>query len=128
MRFILKTACLSFLCLFFTVNIYAQTTKKTLQTIYPDKTIRTVKILSNTDSNIVNTWSGDFILIHVEVKTKGINLDSVNDYKAEYEQHRNTVIINLNQDLPAVFADGAKTPIVVEYEIFIPEGIQYDVK
>jgi len=128
MRFMLKTAFVSFLCLLFTVNIYAQTTKKTLQTIYPDKTIRTVKILSNTDSSIVKTWSGDFILIHVEVKAKGIKLDSVNDYKAEYEQQYNTIIINLNQDLPAVFAGGTKTPIAVKYEIFIPEGIQYDLK
>jgi len=107
--------------LYFSVNIYGQTTKKILQTFTPDKTTKTVKISSSIDSSTIDKWSGDFILVYVEVKAKGMG--PVNDYKAEYEQAGNMLTINLNPNLPEVFASGRTAPTTVEYEIFIPEKL-----
>lgn len=121
MKFILKSAYLFFVCLFFTVNIYAQTTKKILQTFAPAQTVQAVKISSSVDSSTVDKWAGDFILIYVEIKAKGMG--AVNSYKAEYRQQGNTVIINLNPNLPQVIASGKPAPTIVEYEIFVPETL-----
>ena len=122
MRLILKTAYASLLCLFFSTNIYAQTTKEILQTLTPDETIQTVRILSNVDSSTVDGWNGDFILIYIKAQAKGIG-SSVNNCKAKYEQQENTLIINLNPNLPEIFASGQTTPVTVKYEIFIPETL-----
>jgi len=111
---------LSFLCLFFVASVYGQTTKKILQTFTPDETIKSVKISSDVDSKIIK-WSGDFVLIYVKIKAKRIS--SVNNCKAKYEQDNSILTINLNPNLPEVFAAGQTTPTTVEYEIFVPETL-----
>lgn len=122
MKFILKTTYLSFLCLFFAANINAQTTKEMLQTLTPDETVKTIKISSSIDSDtIVDTWSGDFILIYIKIKAKKIS--SVKNCRAKYEEEGNTLTINLNPNLPEVFALGETAPATVKYEIFIPEEL-----
>ncbi len=122
MRLILRTACLSFLCLFFFVNIYGQTTKKTFQTFYPDKTTQFIKIVSGGDSvQTITTWSGDFIWIGVEAE--GINIDSVNDYKAKCNEQDEIVIIELNRGKPSIIIKGEEIRVDVTYQIFIPEGL-----
>jgi len=124
MRFILKTACLFFLCLFSTVNVYAQTTKKTLQTFCPDKTVQIAEILTKGDTQyIANTWSGDFIMIHVEVEAEGIDLASINDYKAKCEQKADVVTIKLDKGKIQYFKDGKAVRINVKYEVFVPEAL-----
>ena len=121
MRLILRTACLSFLCLFFFVNIYAQTTKKTFQTFCPDGTTQFIKIVSEKDTgHIVTTWSGDFIWIDVEVE--GI-IDSVNDYKAKCDKQDEVVILKLNPGEPLILRKGKEIRVDVKYQIFIPEGL-----
>ncbi len=121
MRFILKTACVCSWFLFFIANVQAQTTKKIMQTFTPEKTVQSVKILSSVDSSIINTWLGDFILIYVEVKAKGMGAES--SYKAEYRQEGSTAIINLNPNLPQVIVSGEPALTIVEYQIFIPDNI-----
>lgn len=122
MRLILRTVCLSFLCLFFFVNIYAQTTKKTFQTFYPDETTQFIKIVSGGDSvQTITTWSGDFIWIGVEAE--GINIDSVNDYKAKCNEQDEIVIIELNRGKPSILIKGKEIRVDVKYQIFIPEGL-----
>ena len=121
MRLILRTACLSFLCLFFFVNIYAQTTKKTFQTFCPGGTTQ-LKIVSKKDTGYnVTTWAGDFIWIDVEAE--GINIDSVNDYKAKCDKQDEIVTIELNRGEPLHFKDGKEIRVDVTYQIFIPEGL-----
>ena len=126
MRFILKTVCVCCICLFFTLNIYAQTTKNTLQTFCADKTVQIAEILTKGDTKyIVDTWSGDFIMIHVEVEAEGIDLGSINEYKAKCEQKADVLTIKLDKGQTRYFKDGKEVRINVKYEIFIPEKFEY---
>ncbi len=125
MKFGLKTVCLSFLCLFFVVNVCAQTTKEVLQTFTPNETIQSVKIISDKDSINVGiwqgTWSGDFILIYVKIKAKG---DSpLNNYKVEYKQQGSAALIHIDPKLGEFFVDGRIEYAKVEYEVYIPDGL-----
>ena len=124
MRFILKTAYLLFLCLFFAVNIYGQkTTKKVIQTFSPEERVQFLKIDSENDSTYaLDRWEGKVIWIQCTIEAEGINTKSIDSYKAKYEKLQDVITLELDTGKPLHFKNGKEIEVKVTYEIFIPNN------
>lgn len=115
-----------FLCLLFVVNIYGQiTTKKIIQTFSPDETVQSLKIESNSDSTYTwHSWEGKAIWIQCTIEAEGINIKSIDSYKAKYKKQEDPITLKLDKGKPRHFKDGKEIEVKVTYEIFIPENLE----